>query len=108
MQIRTLKTLPWVISMLAGFSLAVWWLGKSALPRERIVGVTLAICSVVIPALFAWNWYVSERQASETIKKMGVREADGVSHRTDQEVVAAFRASVNILGKDEDGSARGE
>jgi hypothetical protein len=108
MQIRTLKTLPRVILMLAIFSPGVWWLGKSALPRERIAGIILAICTVVVPVLFAWNWYVSEKQASETIKKMGVREVDGVSYRTDQEIVAAFRTSVNICGKDKDGNGRGE
>jgi hypothetical protein len=61
MQIRTLRTIPRVILMLAFFSLSVWLLGKSASPMERTAETVLAICMLIVQVLIARNWYVSER-----------------------------------------------
>jgi hypothetical protein len=69
MQIRTLRTIPRVILMLAFFSLSVWLLGKSALPKERTADTVLAIGMLIVQVLIARNRYVSEREAEDRIQE---------------------------------------
>jgi len=69
MQIRTLRTIPRAVLMPALFSLSVWLLGKSALPKERTADTVLAIGMLIVQVLIARNRYVSEREAEDRIQE---------------------------------------
>jgi hypothetical protein len=101
MQVKTLKTLPRTILILALVSAAIWLLGKSALPKERMTNIVLAICSVVIPVLVVWNQNVSEKRAAETIKKTAAQIGEDLP-RSDRDIVEAFRVEVDILQKEDE------
>ena len=51
------------------FSLSVWLLGKSALPKERTADTVLAIGMLIVQVLIARNRYVSEREAEDRIQE---------------------------------------
>jgi hypothetical protein len=81
--------------MLVIFSLAIWLLGRSALPKQKLVDAVLGIGMLVVQVLMARSWYVSEREAADRIKKAGLHDPDN-TFRTQQELRAALREAAEV------------
>jgi hypothetical protein len=102
MKIRTLRVIPRVVLMLVIFSLAIWLLGRSGLPKQKLVDAVLAIGMLVVQVLMARNWYVSEREAADRIKKAGSHDPVD-TFRTEQELRTALREAAKVCWDAEEG-----
>jgi hypothetical protein len=90
--------------MLALFSLAIWLLSKSTLPKERTADIVLAVCMLGVQILIARNWYVSQRRAEDIIKEVGPHDTDNTRFRSEQEARAALREAAKVCWNAKEGN----
>jgi hypothetical protein len=100
MRIRTFRTIPLVVLILIAFSFTVWLLGKSALPKEKVVGNVAAICGLIVAVLYVRNSYVSTQEAEDKIKKAGLHDPE---FRSEREIRTALREAAKVCWNAEEG-----
>jgi hypothetical protein len=92
---KTLRSLPRILAALAAFSAAIWLLGRSAIPHERITDWVLGFCTLALYVMFVRNDFVGRQRILEKLKK-GSNDTEDNKFRSERDVRAAIREASRV------------